>query len=109
MSIRGVRIKIHELSHRYTPKSPVTFDNVNLDAKQGEIIVIIGRSGCGKSTLLHILAGLLRPTDGTVYLDKILVAAPSPQWVMPVPGTPSFSLDEGVAKCWYWSSFCRVE
>ncbi|MCU7920671.1 MAG: ABC transporter ATP-binding protein [Candidatus Thiodiazotropha sp. (ex Epidulcina cf. delphinae)] len=82
MSIRGVRIKIQELSHRYTPKSPVTFDKVNLDAKQGEIIVIIGRSGCGKSTLLHILAGLLRPTDGTVYLDDTLVTAPSPQWVM---------------------------
>ncbi|MET0005920.1 MAG: hypothetical protein ABW087_20135 [Candidatus Thiodiazotropha sp.] len=42
MSIRGVRIKIEDLSHRYTSKSPITFDKVNLEAKHGEIIVIIG-------------------------------------------------------------------
>ncbi|MFC1365031.1 MAG: ATP-binding cassette domain-containing protein, partial [gamma proteobacterium symbiont of Ctena orbiculata] len=71
-----------ELSHRYTSKSPITFDKVNLEARQGEIIAIIGRSGCGKSTLLHILAGLLKPTDGSVRLDDVLVNAPSPQWVM---------------------------
>ncbi|MFI0414808.1 MAG: ABC transporter ATP-binding protein [Candidatus Thiodiazotropha sp.] len=82
MSIRGVRIKIEDLSHRYTSKSPITFDKVNLEAKQGEIIAIIGRSGCGKSTLLHILAGLLKPTDGSVRLDDTLVTSPSPQWVM---------------------------
>lgn len=82
MSIRGVQIKIKDLGHRYTARSPVTFDKVNLEARRGEILAIIGRSGCGKSTLLHILAGLLRPTDGTVHLDNKLVAAPSPQWVM---------------------------
>lgn len=82
MSIRGVSIKIEQLSHRYTSKSPITFDKVNLEARQGEILAIIGRSGCGKSTLLHILAGLLKPTDGCVRLDDTLVSAPSPQWVM---------------------------
>ena len=81
MSIRGVRIKIQDLSHRYTAKSPITFDKVNLESPPGEVLAIIGRSGCGKSTLLHILAGLLNYTSGTVRLDDA-VEKPSPRWVM---------------------------
>ena len=53
----GVQISIKDLTHRYTAKSPITFDKVNVSADPGEALVIIGRSGCGKSTLLHILAG----------------------------------------------------
>lgn len=82
MSIRGVRIKIQDLSHRYTAKSPITFDKVNLESPPGEVLAIIGRSGCGKSTLLHILAGLLHSTSGTVRLDDAVVEKPSPHWVM---------------------------
>ncbi|MCP5303833.1 MAG: ABC transporter ATP-binding protein [Chromatiaceae bacterium] len=82
MSIRGVRISIKDLSHRYTPRSPITFDNVNLESPPGEVLAIIGRSGCGKSTLLHILAGLLHSTSGKVLLDEEPVEKPSPRWVM---------------------------
>jgi NitT/TauT family transport system ATP-binding protein len=82
MSIRGVRINIQELSHRYSSRSPVTFDKVNLEGRPGEVLAIIGRSGCGKSTLLHILAGLLRPSSGKVRLDDVVVEKPSPRWVM---------------------------
>ncbi|HLE32134.1 MAG TPA: ABC transporter ATP-binding protein [Bacteroidota bacterium] len=39
---------------------------VDIEIKQGEIVVIIGPSGSGKSTLLHILGGLDRPTSGLV-------------------------------------------
>jgi ABC-type nitrate/sulfonate/bicarbonate transport system ATPase subunit len=82
MSIRGVQMKVENLTHRYTEKSPLTFDGVNIDAKQGEALIIIGRSGCGKSTLLHIIAGLLDKTSGSLTLDDIEVTGPSPRWVM---------------------------
>lgn len=82
MSIRGVHIKIEGLTHRYTPKSPLTFDNVRVEAKPGEALVIIGRSGCGKSTLLHIIAGLGQPTGGSLKLDNEEVKGPSSRWVM---------------------------
>lgn len=82
MSIRGVHIEIQDLSHRYTAKSPITFDKVNLESPPGEVLAIIGRSGCGKSTLLHILAGLLHWTSGKVQLDDVPVEKPSPHWVM---------------------------
>jgi ABC-type nitrate/sulfonate/bicarbonate transport system ATPase subunit len=79
---RGVQISINDLTHRYTPKSPVTFDEVNIEAQPGESLIIIGRSGCGKSTLLHILAGLLNKTSGTVAINGKEVTEPSSKWVM---------------------------
>ncbi|MFN3751098.1 MAG: ABC transporter ATP-binding protein [Thiobacillus sp.] len=82
MAIRGTEIKIEGLSHRYTPRSPVTFNRVDLISPPGEALAIIGRSGCGKSTLLHILAGLLKPTEGRVLLDGKAIEAPAPRWVM---------------------------
>ena len=82
MAIRGVNIKIKDLTHRYTAKSPVTFQKVNIEAECGEALVIIGRSGCGKSTLLQIVAGLLRPASGSVHLNDELVTSTSPRWVM---------------------------
>jgi NitT/TauT family transport system ATP-binding protein len=41
-------------------------DNIRLDVAAGEFVCLLGASGCGKSTLLNIVAGLDRPTKGTV-------------------------------------------
>src|SRR6188768_1288781 len=39
---------------------------VNLDVYPGEITMLVGPSGCGKTTLLSVVAGILRPTSGSV-------------------------------------------
>lgn len=44
-------------------------DGVSLKIEDGKFTAIIGISGSGKSTLLHCMAGLDKPTDGTVILD----------------------------------------
>ncbi len=44
-------------------------NDINLDIKQGELIVFVGPSGCGKSTLLRMIAGLERITGGTLEID----------------------------------------
>ena len=44
-------------------------NNVNFNIGSGEFISIIGRSGSGKSTLLNLIAGLLQPSEGEIYLD----------------------------------------
>ncbi len=42
---------------------------VNVEARKGEIICIVGPSGSGKSTLLHLMGGLDTPTSGQVIID----------------------------------------
>ncbi|MDH3608305.1 MAG: ATP-binding cassette domain-containing protein, partial [Gammaproteobacteria bacterium] len=78
----GVEINVKNLTHRYTSKTPLTFDNVDMQAEPGESLVIIGRSGCGKSTLLHIIAGLLGGYNGTVQIDGKDVKEASSKWIM---------------------------
>ncbi len=47
--------------------------DINLDIKQGELIVFVGPSGCGKSTLLRMIAGLERITGGELRIDGQVV------------------------------------
>ena len=46
----------------------VVLERCNLDVRQGEFVVVVGRSGSGKSTLLNLIGGLDRPTSGSVEL-----------------------------------------
>ena len=44
--------------------------NISLNIHKGEIVGIVGPSGCGKSTLLSIIAGLIKPSSGDVFINK---------------------------------------
>lgn len=45
-------------------------DNINLEIKKGEIVVIVGQSGSGKTTLLNLLAGIDRPDNGNIIVNS---------------------------------------
>ncbi|MBO1581365.1 ABC transporter ATP-binding protein [Bacillus sp. XF8] len=47
----------------------LVLEDINLHVDEGEFISFLGPSGCGKTTLLSIIAGLLKPIEGTVFLD----------------------------------------
>ena len=52
--------------------------HVSFSINSGEYVSIVGPSGCGKSTLLSIIAGLLKPTSGQVFVENQIVEKPSP-------------------------------
>lgn len=67
-------LHLHALSFGYGD-APVVH-GVDLEVTEATVLVVVGPSGCGKSTLLRLIAGLERPTGGTIALgDKVLSEA----------------------------------
>jgi NitT/TauT family transport system ATP-binding protein len=56
----------------------LVLNDINLTLKDGEIVGLLGRSGSGKSTLLRLIAGLARPTQGSVTYRGQPVVGPAP-------------------------------
>ncbi len=62
-------IELKNISYSYGRNEDLVLQNLNLTINHGESIAIIGASGVGKSTLLKILAGLEKPSSGSVLID----------------------------------------
>lgn len=60
-------LKAHDLTLSYNGKKVV--EGFDLDVPVGTVLGLIGPNGSGKTTLLRALAGLIKPIDGTVYLN----------------------------------------
>lgn len=66
-----IALSVDKLSKRYDVYGNITkaLDCVSFDVEKGQFVAIIGTSGSGKSTLLHLIGGVDKPTEGTVYVD----------------------------------------
>ena len=63
-------IHVEGLCKRFDPDEADVLNGISFSLPPGDTLSIIGPSGCGKTTLLYILAGLLRPTSGSVTTGK---------------------------------------
>lgn len=68
IEIRSLR-KVYRLGSEKT----VALDCINLDIYEGEICCLLGTSGSGKSTLLNMMAGLEKPTKGSITIDGSVI------------------------------------
>ncbi|WP_408207515.1 ABC transporter ATP-binding protein [Paraburkholderia sediminicola] len=59
VSVRNLKIQLG---------ANTVIENLDLDVRAGEFVVLLGPSGCGKSTLLHSIAGLIDVTDGSIEI-----------------------------------------
>jgi ABC-type sugar transport system ATPase subunit len=72
-----MEIRLEELSKHYGKVAAV--DGLSLHVRDGEFIALLGPSGCGKTTTLLMLAGILRPTGGTIRFGDTVVNLVPPQ------------------------------
>ncbi len=64
----GTSIQVENLCKVFG--NQLVLSEINLTIKSGEFIAVVGKSGCGKSTFLRLLAGLEKPSQGTIYLNS---------------------------------------
>ena len=71
-------IAAHDVSMSFATRGGEVqaLDAVSVEVPDGHFACIVGASGCGKSTLLNIMAGLVRPTDGTIEVGGRAVQGP---------------------------------
>ncbi|MHA1443952.1 MAG: ABC transporter ATP-binding protein, partial [Candidatus Hodarchaeales archaeon] len=86
------QIVIENLSKRFGKKNALI--DINLQIEKGDYVVILGPTGAGKTTLLKIIAGLIPPSNGSIYKDGELIndIPPEERNLAYLPQTSDYSL-----------------
>ena len=83
MAGHNITLKLDKVSKSFAKieNDDVThaLSDVSLTMTGGEFISLVGPSGCGKSTILRLVAGLIKPTTGTLTVDGKEITEPSPE------------------------------
>ncbi len=74
-------------------------NGIDLELPRGQIIGLLGPNGSGKTTLVKILAGLLRPTSGSVLIDGLEPGADTKSFVSYLPERTYFHPSMRVSEC----------
>lgn len=69
-------LKICSVTKQFGPVKALT--NMNFTLEKGEIHAVCGENGAGKSTLMNIVAGILQPDEGEIFIDDVSVKITSP-------------------------------
>ncbi|MGN0405532.1 MAG: ABC transporter ATP-binding protein [Bariatricus sp.] len=72
-------LTLKNISKQFNDSNRAAVHNINLQIDHDEFLVLLGPSGCGKSTLLRIISGLVKPTEGQIFIDDVDVTEMEPQ------------------------------
>ncbi len=64
-------IEIRNVNYKYSGSRNLSFPDLLIN--EGEQWLLKGKSGSGKTTLIHLLAGILKPTQGTIKIDNLIL------------------------------------
>lgn len=67
----GLDIEVQNVVYKVPGRDKKIIDNVSLDISQGSTTLIQGPNGSGKSTLLRLIAGILEPNEGKIYVNNV--------------------------------------
>jgi ABC-type bacteriocin/lantibiotic exporter with double-glycine peptidase domain len=70
-SDEGIELELMNISYKYPQEQRHIIDNLSLNIKSNERVLVTGRNDSGKSTLLYLVGGLLSPVDGSISIDGI--------------------------------------
>ena len=65
----ALSLKDISLTYKIAGKKRTILDNISLDVDSGKVISITGKSGCGKTSLLNVIATLVKPNRGDLFVD----------------------------------------
>jgi ABC-type nitrate/sulfonate/bicarbonate transport system ATPase subunit len=71
-------VSINSLAFGFTPDKPI-FNGFDWEVADGERWAVLGPSGCGKSTLLLLMAGIIKPNAGDIFIGGNKLVRPRPQ------------------------------
>lgn len=71
INIENLTVEYQSGSSKFT-----CFKNFNLTVNDGEFVCVLGESGCGKSSLLNAVAGLIKPSNGSIKIDDKTIDGP---------------------------------
>ncbi|MFQ6081124.1 MAG: ABC transporter ATP-binding protein [Candidatus Bathyarchaeia archaeon] len=72
-------VKLVNLTKTFEKGRIIAVDHVNLHINDREYLTLLGPSGCGKTTTLRMIAGLVEPDEGDIYIDDKLVTGVPPE------------------------------
>ncbi len=75
-------LELKDVSKQYEGHGGEVLTAVSLTIEEGEFFSVVGPSGCGKSTLLNLVAGLEKPTQGSIRMDGKPVTGPGNDRIM---------------------------